>query len=616
MGWLSELSTAYDRAIKSEKIEDKPLPLYHIKNNAPLIVTLNGEGKFISAKFAERADWQTCMPCTEKSAARTSGAEAYPFCDKLEYVAADYAGYVKGKNLDDKHQKYLTLLGSWAQSEYSNQKIKSVFKYVKKGTLVKDILKKGNIPEMDTEAKIAAGDCNVFVRWNVETDDNSEFRTWLDDETQKLWIEYYSNNYLSNKGFCYINGKNEAIAELHPAKIRNAGDSAKLISSNDSSNYTFRGRFADAAQACQIGMEVSVKAHNALRWLIERQGATIGNGLTIVAWCSASDVKPQLLKSTNDLGFDDEEEEQENFTGLQVTAQIIKNRLLGYYGKINDNNKIIIMALNAATPGRMSILLYREFMKSDFFEAQEYWHNNLAWFYTYWKKGEKSAFHTISAPSSEEIAKAAYGGHVSDSAKAMTVQRLLSCIIDKTPIPADIEQLCFSRASRLNTLDSSEREKTLETACAVIKYNLYTRNKEEYDMALDEKQNDRDYLYGRLLAVADKIETMVLDEREENRQSNAVRYMQRFAKYPFSTWKLLYTEKLQPYMKNLKQMNPKLCNWYEGIIQNITDNFAYDDFNSDEALSGKFLLGYHCQQKDFWRKREKDPSISGNKQED
>jgi len=264
----------------------------------------------------------------------------------------------------------------------------------------------------------------------------------------------------------------------------------------------------------------------------------------------------------------------------------------------------------------MSILLYREFNKSDFYEAQEFWHGHLAWFYTYWKKGEKLPHHIISAPSPERIAKAAYGGHISDSAKTMTVQRLLSCIIDKTPIPSDIEQLCFNRASRLNTLDSSEREETLETACAVIKYNLFNKEKEDINMGLDEDQKDRDYLYGRLLAVADKMESTVLEERGENRESNAVRYMQRFAKYPYSTWDLLYKDKLRPYLKYLKQMHPKLFGWYESIIQNISDKFVFDEFSSDEALSGKFLLGYHCQQKDFWRKREKDQSINGSKQEE
>jgi CRISPR-associated protein Csd1 len=541
MGWLSELSTVYDRVIKNKKISDKPLPLYHIKNNAPLVITLDGKGKFCSAKLlgkAERGDWQTCMPCTEKSAARAGDTVApYPFCDKLEYVAGDYGDYCDGKKLKEKYSAFLKCLGDWAQSDYSNPKIMSVYKYVKKGTLVKDILDKRRIPEMDTVEKIIAGENNVFIRWNVEIPEE-DGRTWLDSEIHRLWIDYYSRNCPNHQGFCYISGNKEIIAGLHSKKIRNTGDGAKLISSNDDTNYTFRGRFTEAAQACQVSMKVSVKAHNALRWLIEKQGATIGNGLTVVAWCSASDIQPQLLKSSHDLWPDDNIVQGNYFTSEKL-AKAIKDRLLGYYGNIQDNNKILVMALNAATPGRMSILLYREFIESDFHESQNYWHGHLAWFYTYWKKGEKSPYHTISAPSPEEIAKAAYGGHVSDSAKAMTVQRLLSCIIDKAPIPSDIEQLCFNRASRLNTLDSSEREKTLETACAVIKYNLYAQRKEDYTVGLEGDRRDRDYLYGRLLAVADRVESRVLYQRKEKRDTNAVRYMQRFARYPCSTWEFL-----------------------------------------------------------------------------
>ena len=603
MGWLSELNNVYDRIIENEKIEKKPLPLYHITNNAPLEITLNEKGEFRSARLlgkAERDNWQTCMPCTEKSAARTSGVEAYPLCDKLEYVAGDYIDYADGKNLGKKHSEYISILEGWAQSEYSNQKIKSVYTYVKKGTLIKDILDKKTISDMDTPAKISAKESNVFIRWNVEIpNDILPSQTWKDPEIHRLWIEYYSHKHLKDRSFCYISGNDEPIAELHPAKIRNTGDSAKLISSNDSSNFTFRGRFTEASQACQIGVAVSVKAHNALRWLIERQGSTIGNGLTVVAWCSAPDVKPKLLNSTRDSWLTEEEDEQNEYFASEESGNAIKNRLLGYYGKVRDSDKILIMALNAATPGRMSILLYREFSKSDFFEAQEYWHGHLAWFYTYWEKGDKKPYRTISGPSPEEIARAAYGGHISDSAKAMTIQRLLSCIIDKTPIPKDIEQLCFGRASRLNTLDTSEREKTLETACSVIKYNLFTQkiNKKEYTVGLEEERKDRDYLYGRLLAVADRVESRVLYQRNEKRDTNAVRYMQRFVRYPCSTWKFLYVEKLRPYFS---QLNRNSRDWYESLIQKIKDQFDYDEYVSEKALSGEFLLGFHCQQKAFW----------------
>jgi CRISPR-associated protein Csd1 len=179
----------------------------------------------------------------------------------------------------------------------------------------------------------------------------------------------------------------------------------------------------------------------------------------------------------------------------------------------------------------------------------------------------------------------------------MTIQRLLSCIIDKTPIPNDIEQLCFNRAIRLNTLDNSEREKTLETACAVIKYNLYAQNEEDFNVGLEEDRNDRDYLYGRLLAIADRVESRVLYQRKEKRDTNAVRYMQRFARYPCSTWEILYVEKLRPYFSQLKKESR---DWYESLIQDIKSQFNHDDFVSEKALSGEFLLGYHCQQKAFW----------------
>jgi CRISPR-associated protein Csd1 len=193
--------------------------------------------------------------------------------------------------------------------------------------------------------------------------------------------------------------------------------------------------------------------------------------------------------------------------------------------------------------------------------------------------------------------------------KTLAIQRLLPCILDKTPIPRDIEQLCINRASRLVSLEATEREKTLEAACAVFRYNVYTRNKEDYKVGLEEERKDRDYLYGRLLAVADRVESQVLYKRKESRETNAVRYMQRFSKYPCSTWELLYVEKLRPYFSYLSK---KGRDWYESLIQEIEVLFNHDDFVSDKALSGEFLLGYHCQQKNFWDgaaklKAEKQP---------
>lgn len=83
-------------------------------------------------------------------------------------------------------------------------------------------------------------------------------------------------------------------ADQHPAKIRNDGDKAKLISANDTSGFTFRGRFLSAEQACGVGFEVTQKAHNVLRWLINRQGYRRGDQ-AIVAWATSGKEIPDLM---------------------------------------------------------------------------------------------------------------------------------------------------------------------------------------------------------------------------------------------------------------------------------------------------------------------------------
>ncbi|MDR0910930.1 MAG: type I-C CRISPR-associated protein Cas8c/Csd1 [Spirochaetaceae bacterium] len=628
MGWMTELATVYNNLMKRDT-DDKPLPLYHIKNNAPLVITLDGNGKFLNAKLLgndEKDKWPCCMPSTEESAARAGAAvRPYPLCDKLEYVARDYASYLNFEKMDakkakkasvdlkEKYKQYITQLQNWVESEYTSEKLRAILNYVKQGTVVSDLLSK--IYELQETTDIEK--YNFFVRWVVEIPDEIEIRTWKDKKIQQLWINYYSHNCINSRGLCYGLGDNILIANFHSKKIRNAGDGAKIVSSNDEQNYTFRGRFNSADEAVQISMELTDKAHKALQWLISKQGSTIGNGLTVVAWCEASDVKPLLLNNAHSMGFDDDVDEDAsdtNYTPGAAAVNSIINRLRGYYSKVAKNDKILVMAINAASPGRMSILLYRQYSKSEYEAAQEHWHFNLAWYYSYWDFNNKKWRHTISSPSPKEIAIYCYGKNANDNMQTEAIERLLPCIIDKKPIPKDIETLLFNRASRLVTLEKSERDKTLETACAVIKYNYNYRahlhGEEGYEVELDENNGNRDYLFGRLLALADRIESTVLDDQNVNRESNAIRLMPHFVKYPCSTWQLLYSEKLRPYFKQLKQSKPGLCRWFENTISEVTIKFKDGDYADKDPLSGEFLLGYHCQQK--YRKNNENATDDGD----
>src|SRR5690606_32158094 len=142
--------------------------------------------------------------------------------------------------------------------------------------------------------------------------------------------------------------------------------------------------------------------------------------------------------------------------------------------------------------------------------------------------------------------------------------------------------------------------KALTIACALFRK---LHEKEEYNLSLEEGRRSRDYLYGRLLALADALEEWALSEAGESRPTNAARLMQRFAERPYSTWRTLELS-LAPYKARL---GPKARRRINQISEVIT-MFSPDDFTSDRKLSGEFLLGYHCQRQALRERRHEQDS--------
>ena len=123
-------------------------------------------------------------------------------------------------------------------------------------------------------------------------------------------------------------------------------------------------------------------------------------------------------------------------------------------------------------------------------------------------------------------------------------------------------------------------------------------------MTLEEDRKTRDYLYGRLLAIAERIEEVALNVGGESRPTTAARLMQRFADRPFSTWRNIELG-LQPYMQRLQGKRAGFLTNRMKELDAVHDAFSSDDFTSDKPLSGEFLLGYHCQ-KQYWRNTKSD----------
>lgn len=624
MSWISTLSETYDVCIKNKEYADDPvplLPLFHTTNQAQIEVTIDIDGNFLDSQIVDKRYQTTLMPCTEESSSRTSGLAPYPLDDKLQYLIPNIEGVSwKGDN-DDKgkipksgYSLFLAQLKEWIDSDYGCEKILAIYKYVQKGTLLNDLVNTGSLytdeegvllgrktildRPLVSRGKITGEQCDVFIRWRVSISDDKDKDTWSDEEIQSKWIEYCLSK-TSEKGLSYVSGLYEPLANIHPAKIRHAGDKAKLISSDNKNSFTYMGRFDDPRQAYGVGLQTTQKAHNALRWLIGRQGYKSGD-LNIVTWAISGEEAPDVF-DPNSILYSVYGTSEDDLESIESSIRF-NNRLKGYNSKL-INDKLMIMAIDSATTGRMSILYFREYLGKDLLDRLDTWFNSLTWKHNYKfnekDNGKKERCTFIGAPCPEDIVKAAYGENADGKLIGDTIKRILPCILDGAPIPRDIVDASIRRASNPNSHSKPYFwNKTLTISCSLYK----KLSGVDYNMSLEKERTTRDYLYGRLLAIANLLESAALKKAGESRQTTAERLMQRFSEYPYATWRDIELA-LQPYRSRL---DPGLRAYYDGKIAEVMTLFKVNDFKNNSRLSGEFLIGYHCQIEDQYTKKSND----------
>jgi len=643
MSWIEKLYKTYE-ACSTRASSDVPNPISHITQMAHIEIFIDDQGNFRRAKVIENKEEQkTLIPCTEESGGRSGKKpKNHPLCDKLQYIAGDFEKY-GGKvtiGFADKpsepYENFLNALGQWKKSEeFNHPMVTSIYKYLEKRTVIADLIKEGILPvqngsnvasSYEGDKKSAAPIFRVlpqgqvpmdaFVRFRVEGD-TTEDATWASESLKQSWISFYKS-LLKTEGFCLVTGEQNAkLSENHPAKLRHDADKAKLISSNDSSGYTFRGKFLTALQAAGVSFDVTQKAHSALQWLIRRQAFRSGDQV-FVAWATTG--KPIPDPCANSLDFLGDEYQLNDTATRQVGdvgqsfALRFNKKLAGYKDNISDTEDIVLMGLDSATPGRMAITFYRELTGSEFLERIEKWHADFSWYQNYgkYKNYKKKAVLFEGAPSPRDIAWCAYGSKVEgkNGIKLLnaTVERLLPSIIDGRPVPRDLIEQCVCRVSNRVSFKQEKDgiqpdfEKCLGIACSLFK-GFY--NDRRYSMALEEERTSRDYLYGRLLALADQIEWRALRLANEKRGTTASRLMQRFSDRPFSTWKNI-EEALKPYKDRIRAKYPGLLDGYEELLDAIHSKILSANYITDTRLTGEYLLGYHCQRQWFRdHKREK-----------
>lgn len=605
MGLMQQVCNTYQSLEKtyvgkySVDLKEPLAPISHQVVKADIEVTLDECGNFLSATAVNKADTITIIPVTRKSPCRTGDSEdAHPLSDQLQYVSPIYT---------NKHDAYKDGLRKWVNSSYSHPKIKAILNYIEKGSIIADLYQAGLI-KYDKAGNIS--NKKDFVRWRVESSQSDvPSECWKDQSLFQAFIEYYKSELScpDEIEYCMITGNKDILCDNNPKNIAGIHGNAKLISFKDPSKLGYQGRFIGPQQALSVGYEASQMAHNTLHWLIANQGVICGNGRIFLCW-NPQGIK--LPKPTNPIL----RQTEDDIYQLSDYQKALRDTLQGIKQKMTLDAKAIIASFDAATTGRLALTYYSELQASDFLDRLSSWDNTCCWWYYHSK---------IIAPTIVQIVQCAFGNPVKDGQKyelrvddrlmRQQTQTLLTCRVDKKPIPLDIERALLRKASNLQLYTEEMpyfREKVLSTACAVVRKYHYDRNKEEWSMALEPKKKDISYQYGRMLAVLEKIEkdTYKRDD-EKKRETNAIRMQAIFAKRPQYASRMIWEKVKNAYYPQLK---PAQRTFYDKLLGEIVEQISlFTETEQKRSLADTYLLGYYLQQNALYQSKKTD-----NKQEE
>lgn len=632
MSWIKNLCDTYDACedvvgVCGENIATMLLPVGHLLTELNVIIYLKADGTFSRAeKLKSSANNKTmiCVPCTDDSEAR-SGTKAidfpHPLFDQLKYLSTQK--YIN--NLE----KWLAFLKSKADKfPLAYQAITAVHNYIMKRTIAAD-LQSFQITPNDT----------LFIGFCVSLENSLEERLWMIPEMWNAWIDFYWSEDLANrpsKDICYITGLgNSVCTEKHPKSINRAAGNAKLITGNDNSNFTFRGRFEKSFQAVSVSIKASQKAHQALRWLIAKPSSYRCDSQAIIAW--AIDKIPDIPNFYDDsydiyntVAQTDEERRIHADSTIYIDyAEALKKALSGYNlsRKLKTHvRRIAVLSTDAATTGRLSITYYRQLSENEYEERIDDWHSTCKWFQKYGRNsnGFFRQGYFIGAPAIDRITLAVLGKRRSQQDESYNKlvknlrEQLMHCIFDGERIPTSIVVAAVNRASNPFTFENNavktgrwrDWEDALCATCALVKRYYHDYKKEDFAVKLETERRDRDYLYGRLLAVADKIESSARYKQDktkvDERPTNAIRYMTAFSQHPFRTWNMLFTHQLNPYIQQLNG-----ASWYLNLIGEIKQLFESGAFEADTPLDGRYLLGFFAQRQELYKSSNAKNDLNG-----
>lgn len=611
MAWQKALVNAYDACEKYIDYEHNDgnglCPVAHQPLNVQIDVFIDDSSNFIRAEKIEpvtdekgnKRSVKIFVPADQAGSSRT-GSNLSPkgLTDKLCYVCGDFAECFpedkQAKKAEKAHQNYMDQMKRWIDYGAPDE-ISTVYNYLCRNTIMKDILK--------CTDKVKTSDAVRFTV--IHKNENIVKGTWQSREIAESFISFCMST-AENVGFDAVTGENRMLATVFPAQVRNSGDNAKIVSSNDKTNYTYKGGYIkNPADCITIGYEVAQKMTNALRYLIEKQGISNGHERIVCFGNSTG----QTLPSMWDAFFESDEDETEDTASLY--AERVKKAVNGYRQELEGNEKITVIGVDSADDskndmkGRLAVTRYYELNQDSFFGPIVKWYETCRW-----KRGKH-----IFTPTPYKIACAAYGigdkPEVKDTKLKRVKNAVMDCTLEGRKLSRQVVSDVMQSVKNPQKYDEKVWRNIVAIALAVLSRSEYDKG-EILEMNLNKEKRDRSYQFGRLLAVMERIEDSASYRKEAgHKTTNAVKSWKSFTLKPAYTFSRLH-QKVMPYMVSLPSGTQ---NAYKNVISEIIEKIESVDGFTNEKLDDLYLAGYYLQRDAMIKEAVKAKAAKENEKE-
>ena len=611
MGLLQKAVETYDccaAQIGQEQEGREPFaPVFHWAAAAEIEITLNADGKFVSASARDKKAQKIIFPVTEASASRTSSPAPHPLCEQLGYLVPEQ---------EEKYPLYVRQLREWAESPFSHPKLMPILTYVESGTILSDLSGCGLIK---SDGKVLADkDGKKMVCWRVIGQDAAaEPACRRDQSLFNAYIAYVKNTLLNTgsdqndgkkRDLCMISGEQSVVTDKHAKGIVSYYGNAKLISANDDKGYTWRGRFDQERQAVTVGYEASQKAHNALHWLADNQGEVFGKRI-FICW------NPQGIEIPRATGPFRKNSGSKAIRKPSDYRQDLRDTLSGHKAKLPLQAGVVIAAFDASTKGRLSAAYYNELAGSDFYDRLCEWDEHCCWY---------NGPYGIQSPSLYQILQSACGVQrtekggtrlvVDDRISGQQMQRLVACRVDQGRIPEELKRALANRASMPQAFEPEIWQRILFASCAVMnKYCHDTKGEDIMSWELDTV--DRSFQFGRLLAAADWLEEQYYrnSASDEARQTTAVKAFSECRRRPWHTYERINRQLLTAYLPRVDGWARTRYNRLTQEIIQVISTFPPEELN--RPLEDTYLMGYSLQKNALYQGKSKKTAAEADAEE-